>query len=237
MTFSLSSPIIKRSGPNAVVYDLSDPSTVAITLPVGSNWTSGLHWHETHIEYLRVIKGSIEVTLGNQRLKISAWDAITEIKVDKGVWHEWKRSDTNKGDDVVVLERTDPHDGQKAVFFWNLNGVLFNAQHASVPPYMPGTLHGWLMGFWINLRLFTIFNELDNFPIFINFQHVLSKSINVQVDPIRGQHLLRGLDRLISHLILQAASWTAWLLGIQAVDEQFTPKGAMARWKQSKRRK
>lgn len=30
-------------------------------MPVGSKWTAGLHWHETHDEVLRVVKGRAKV--------------------------------------------------------------------------------------------------------------------------------------------------------------------------------
>lgn len=233
--FSLQSPIIKRSGPNAVVYDLTDSATVAITLPVGSAWTSGLHWHEKHTEFLNVVKGSIEVVLGDQNLTVSASDKITEIQVDRGVWHEWKRADANKEEEVVVLERTEPHDGQKHVFFWNLNGVISQAQNASAPPYMPERLHGWLVEVWTTLSLFAIFNELDNVPVYVNFSQALNRTSSVKSETFIGQLLLHWMDWLFSHILLLAASWIAWVMGIKAIDKKFTPKDVMKRWKQSTR--
>jgi uncharacterized RmlC-like cupin family protein len=111
-------PIITRGLPNAVVYNLSDQFQTTITLPSGSTWTSGLHWHETHTEYLRLVKGTIRVRLGNTTSIISAHDSPEpmEVKVERNVWHEWSRA-TPDGEEVIVIERTDPADHENHLFF------------------------------------------------------------------------------------------------------------------------
>ncbi|MCJ1233927.1 hypothetical protein MMC14_001885 [Varicellaria rhodocarpa] len=109
------SSLITRSWPNAVIYDLTHPSHTKITLPRGSTWSSGLHWHETHIEYLRVLKGSVRVRLGDTFSIISVSKAgdnkPVDVKVDQYQMHEWSRADLD-GEEVVVVERTDPVDGE-----------------------------------------------------------------------------------------------------------------------------
>lgn len=229
-----SNTIIKRDAPDAVFYDLSEPHQVTITLPPSSTWSSGLHWHERHVEYLRVIKGSVRVTLDSQVRTISATDAETEVKVDRNVWHEWRRADIEGDEDVVVVERTDPEDGEKAVFFWNLNGVILRAQGLTCPPYMPKLLHGVLLDAWVTLSLFAIFRGLDNIPVFVNVLQAFSKRGFVFADKTLGHNVLRGVDLVISRTILLLASSISLLFGIRAVREEFTPDEVRQNWAASR---
>lgn len=225
-----SDPIIKREAPDEVVYDLSERHQVTITLPAGSTWSSGLHWHEKHVEYLRVIRGSVQVTHGSQVRTISATDAETEVRVDRNVWHEWRRADIEAGEDVVVVERTDPEDGEKAVFFWNLNGVILKAQSLNCPPYMPKLLHGILLDAWVTLSLFSIFRVLDNIPVFVNVLQAFSKRGFVFAEKTLGHNALRGVDLVVSRMILLLASGISLLFGIRAVREDFTPGDVRQNW-------
>ncbi|KAH7039766.1 uncharacterized protein B0I36DRAFT_357160 [Microdochium trichocladiopsis] len=63
-TSTANQKVFTRPLPNAVTYDLSTPDQATIRLPPGSTWTSGPHWHDTHTEFLQVIKGRAEVILG-----------------------------------------------------------------------------------------------------------------------------------------------------------------------------
>ena len=225
--------VIRRNPPNAVVYDLSLPNQVTITLPTGSTWTSGLHWHENHLEYLRVVQGSVRVRLGDTVQIINAsrsdQNVLPEIRVDKNVWHEWSRAEPG-GEDVIVVERTDPEDGEKAVFFWNLNGVILKAQAASKPAAVPGFLYGLLMDFWLTLNLFTIFRKLDNIPVFLNVAALVSSRGVVVIEGSLRQRLFKRIDWGSSHLALELAAIFGWLLGVHAVREEFTPPEAIRRW-------
>lgn len=234
MSSFTNNPIIKREAPNAVVYDLSEPHQVTITLPAGSTWSSGLHWHEQHVEYLRIIKGSVQVTLDSQVRTISSTDAETEVRVDRNIWHEWRRADIEGGEDVVVVERTDPEDGEKTVFFWNLNGVILKAQGLTCPPYMPSLLHGILLEAWVTLSLFAIFRGLDNIPVFVNVLQAFSKRGFVFTEKTLGHNILRGVDLIISHILLMLASAISVLFGIRAVREEFTPGEVRKNWVASK---
>lgn len=234
MTHFTNNPVIKREAPDAVVYDLSEPHQVTITLPASSTWSSGLHWHERHVEYLRVIKGSVQVTLDSQVRTISASDSETEVRVDRNVWHEWRRADIEDDEDVVVVERTDPEDGEKAVFFWNLNGVILKAQGLKCPPYMPKLLHGLLLDAWVTLSLFAIFRVLDNVPVFVNILQAFSKRGFVFAEKTLGHTALRAVDVVISRILLLLASAISLLFGIRAVREEFTPDKARQNWTASK---
>lgn len=232
--FSLSATVIERGLPNAVLYDLAEPDHVTITLPIGSTWSSGLHWHEKHVEYLRVVKGTIRVVLGDQVHTVSAGDENTEVRVDRNTWHEWRRDDAAHGDEVVVIERTEPEDGQKAVFFWNLNGVVIKAQHLTCPPYMSKVLHGLLLDLWVTINLFAIFRALDNIPVLINVPVAFSKRGFTFKNNTLGYILLRTTDRFASLLALFAVSWISWGLGMHPIRREFTPGNVWERWMQDK---
>lgn len=218
--FSLSTTVIERGPPNAVLYDLAESDQVKITLPVGSTWSSGLHWHAKHVEYLRIIKGTIRVVLGDQVHTVSAKDEITELRVERNTWHEWRRYDMAHGDDVVVVERIEPDDGQKAVFFWNLNGVIIKAQDLPCPPYMSKLLHRLLLDLWVTLNLLTIFRALDNIPVFINFATAFSKEASLSKKTL---WVTSYCGRQIASLHIWLCSWCPGLLG-DSVYTQFAGK-------------
>ncbi|KAH7265518.1 uncharacterized protein BKA55DRAFT_559137 [Fusarium redolens] len=221
--------VIERPLPNGVIYDMSTVGQVRITLPESSTWSSGLHWHETHDEYLKVVKGTIKVRLGDSRQVIHATDGIQpEIKVPRYAWHEWQRAAPD-GEEVIVIERTEPDDNDKAIFFWNLNGVILNSpkmlnDEASVVSRLPSRLQGLFLDIWIPLNLFIIFRSLDNIPVFLNAPDISRISDN----RVRGP--LQFIDRVVSYLILFAASLVGQALGVQPVRRQYTPDYAYAAW-------
>lgn len=210
--------VIER--PGSVIYDLSTPGQAKITLPPSSTWSSGLHWHEQHDEYLKVIKGSIRVRLGDTVQTITAGQP--EVKVAKNVWHEWQRAEAH-GEEVIVVERTDPDDGEKALFFWNLNGVILNAAadvSSFAGDWAPGAIKGLMIEFWITLNLFVIFAHLDNVPVFLNAPKILGSSSTVS----------SWLDRMVSHSVLFVAEWTGFVMGVRPVQRRFTPSVAHDSW-------
>lgn len=226
--------VIERPLPDGVIYDMSTVGQVRITLPESSTWSSGLHWHETHDEYLKVVKGAIRVRLGDSRQVISASDGNQpEIKVPRYAWHEWQRA-APEGEEVVVTERTEPDDNDKAIFFWNLNGVILDSpkmlsDETSVVSRLPSRLQGLFLDIWIPLNLFIIFRSLDNIPVFLDAPNLSRVSDN------RLRSLLQNIDIVVSHLILLVASWAGWTLGLQPVRRKYTPEDAYATW-QSRRK-
>ncbi|KAF5676106.1 hypothetical protein FHETE_2233 [Fusarium heterosporum] len=221
--------VIERALPNGVIYDMSRAGQVRITLPTSSTWSSGLHWHETHDEYLKVVQGTIRVRLGDSTQIISAPDGPqTEIKVTRYVWHEWQRAAPD-GEEVVVIERTEPDDNDKSIFFWNLNGVILNApkmlnDNSSFVARLPKRLQGLFLDVWIPLNLFVIFRSLDNIPVFLNAPEIL----NVSNKRLRGSAEI--VDRVLSHLVLFVACWVGWVMGVQPVQSRYTPEDAYAAW-------
>lgn len=222
-------PIIKRPLPNAVTYDLSSPYHVTITLPSGSTWSSGLHWHESHVEYLRIVKGRVRVRLGDTVRMISAAthdtgssiENVKETRVDKHMRHEWSRAELN-GEDVVVIERTEPTDGEKAIFFWNLNGVILDAQSRLKTRNATGFTvrpRQTLIELWLTLNLFVIFRSLDNFPVFLGL-------------PER----YHWAERIATHSVLQVAFILAYIWTIEPVDIRYTPEDIFREWQGGRKR-
>ena len=62
----LYSPLIPRLPPAAISYDLTHSSHTTITLLPCSTWSSGLHRHATHTEYLPLIRSRIAPRQGNR---------------------------------------------------------------------------------------------------------------------------------------------------------------------------
>ncbi|KAK3374574.1 Cupin, RmlC-type [Podospora didyma] len=225
--------IITRPFPNAVTYDLSTPNQVTITLPLKSIWSSGLHWHETHTEYLRLVKGKIRVRLGDETSIIHASPQAIEIRIDRKVWHEWSRvppdnedgSGEEDDEDVVVIERTDPADGAKAIFFWNLNGVILKAQRSVKPSLLPPWLFGVLMECWVTLNLFTIFATLDNVPVLLGVRDGMLKRRRSSVVAVHSwtDWLLMWVEWTWAHATLKVALTVARLVGAEPVSKEFTP--------------
>lgn len=108
--------------------DSSRPGITQITLPEKSTWTPGPHWHETHIEYFRVLQGRVLIKLGDKTRIVTREDG--NVIVQKYLVHEFMRADRDlPGDqkdsgDVVTEEWTDPADGIKHVFFRNIFSTL-----------------------------------------------------------------------------------------------------------------
>lgn len=61
------------------------------------------HWHETHDEYMLVVEGKLEITLGSTARIYTPDDG--EVHIPKGTSHSLKGI---KGVSTVVQERTDP---------------------------------------------------------------------------------------------------------------------------------
>lgn len=128
-TFHRTNPSSPREHAIFVLQDdPSRPGVTQITLPEKSTWTPGPHWHESYIEYFKVLKGRVLVKLDGVSRIVIPEDG--PIKVDKFVVHEFMRTDRDRPDDekddgeVITEEWTDPADGQKHIFFRNVFSIL-----------------------------------------------------------------------------------------------------------------
>jgi hypothetical protein len=203
---------LNRPGNVTYTFDASRNPLKAtkITLPPGSPWTSGLHWHETHTEYLQIIQGVARITLNGTTENYTAADSI--IVVPRFARHEWQRadavqphrgrtgSDSQPAIDLIVREWTDPVDCQKEIFFRNLNSVILDA-----------TAAGPLSEFWLTLQLFMIFAVLDNYPMLYS-------------GPRSLPFLAPAFEWVFTHAALFLATLVGRVFAMRAVYDEYTPR-------------
>lgn len=183
----------------SVTYALPSPPfsspVVTITLPPKSTWTSGLHWHETHTEYLQIVRGTALVTLNKSTRTYTAADGI--VIIPRFARHEWQRAIAD-GEELVVREWTDPADGAKEVFFRNLSSVVVDC-----------TKNGPPKEWWLTWQLFVVFWGLDNYPVFLEIAWV----------PLVGS----TLEWALTHLLLLAAVLAGKIVGLKSAYGEYTP--------------
>jgi hypothetical protein len=206
------SRIIQRPAPEAVIYNLTSTTSTRITLPMGSTWSSGLHWHNTHTEYLRLIQGSIRVVLGSAEHTITARPDEAEedqivLIVEKGVQHEWSRAAIDDGIDVIVEESTEPRDGMKTVFFWAVNAVVLEGIER-IKGSRTG-LGAWIEEWLLWWKLMIVFWELDNWPVF------------------GGRYFAQSLH---TFTVLSVAGWLGWACGTKVIRKDIMPEDAWELW-------
>ncbi|SPJ72438.1 uncharacterized protein FTOL_02166 [Fusarium torulosum] len=110
---------------------------VHIYIKAGENTPgTGLHWHETHTEYLEVVQGYALVTVGNYTSVFSKDDGI--ITIPRYAIHQYMRADkteqgkVGKDVDLIVREWTEPGDGDKEVFFRNIISLMIDKKDTSL---------------------------------------------------------------------------------------------------------
>ncbi|RVX72605.1 hypothetical protein B0A52_04001 [Exophiala mesophila] len=197
--------VFHRAGSEAVAYDLSQPHRVTITVPTGSLWTSGPHWHESHTEYLQIKQGRALVRLGPGIKEYSAQDGI--IQVPRYAVHEWQRvPHSEDGEDLIVQEWTIPEDGDKEAFFRMLNSFLTEQEPQKL--YHVHKVVRWMVGRWVEqwvvmLQLFAIFQAWDNYPVFLGDDS-------------------GWIGWLTTHLVLGIASMAGLLIGVRGDYPEYT---------------
>ncbi|EMT63090.1 hypothetical protein FOC4_g10013294 [Fusarium odoratissimum] len=119
------------------------PGVVDIYLRAGDNTPgTGLHWHETHTEYLQVVQGYALVTVGDRTAIFSKDDGI--ITIPRYTIHQYMRADkTDEGKagkdvDLIVREWTEPGDGDKEVFFRNMISLIMDKKDGALGPEVFG---------------------------------------------------------------------------------------------------
>ena len=214
--------LFERKGPEAVIYDLSNPECVTITIPPGSQWTSEAHWHETHTEYLQVLHGRAFVRLGDATREFEPADGA--IEVPRSTVHEWHRVKADDDqEDLVVREWTVPEDGQKEAFFRMLNSFLIEEDPASLytaPRMTPRWVIGWIEQWVVMMQLFAIFRACDNWPVFV-----------------RGDTNTNGgspglFSWLVTHFVLNVSSGVGYVFGLRGRYGEYVADGLLDRRRQ-----
>ena len=201
---------LNRTNQAILSFDTSSPSSYVTTISLfhGTAWTSGLHWHETHTEYLQVVKGRVLVQIGNSK-QVCGPDAGV-LQINTNVRHEWgsasgpqgnEREDAEEDDEfeVVVREWTEPCDGQKEIFFRNLMSILEDQSKYRFK---------WM----IPVQLFTTFGVMDNYPVVV-------------------QSNSKTVEKVVTYTAISVASLIADFIGIQGVYREYTPKPLWDIWK------
>ncbi|KAF2036478.1 hypothetical protein EK21DRAFT_95757 [Setomelanomma holmii] len=237
----------------AVAYHIpTSPANLrtTISLPLHSTWSSGLHFHTQHTEYLHLLQGSICLTLNAQTHILSAAAGGTVspytghllkpglvIEVPRYARHNWSRAEskfTGRGfgvgvrlarpedvdEQVIVEEWTSPFDISKPLFFWNLNGVITAPE--DVPLSLLQTVVKRVLGpWWIPFQLFVIFWELDNWPVFVGMRGLVRPWEGA------GEWVFRCFEGLVEYVmtfvVLFAAKVLGWVIGVRAVERARTP--------------
>ncbi|KAF4453377.1 Dolichyl-phosphate-mannose-- mannosyltransferase 2 [Fusarium albosuccineum] len=148
----------------------SKSTVVNIVFRTGDNIPStGLHWHETHTEYLQVVQGYALVTVGDRTAVFTKDDGV--ITIPRYTIHQYSRADnTEEGKagktmDLMVREWTDPADGDKEVFFRNIISLLKDKKDTVSGTI--GMLFSIMVVAWAH----------DNYPVFWQGPGFLGKSV------------------------------------------------------------
>jgi hypothetical protein len=204
-----------RQGREAVTYHIpispsppdadSDQLTLktTISLPRHSVWTSGLHFHVQHTEYLRLLRGCIFVYLDGEVkiLSVKAGGDVgiyetsgvvegLEVVVPKYARHSWGRAkeylEANR--DLGRRPRREREiedlDEEVVVEEWtdpvDPGKPLFfwNLNGVITAPFTGVSVRQnlgrkMLGSWWIPFQLFIIFWDLDNWPVFLNLRNAL----------------------------------------------------------------
>jgi len=97
---------------------------------------------------------------------------------------------------LVVEEWTDPFDGEKEVFFRNLNSVILDTTESST----------WWVEWWLSVQLLAVFAKADNYPVFW---------------PQSNGH--ETMQYLLTNLVLVMARGVGRLFGAKGTYEEYTP--------------
>jgi hypothetical protein len=183
----------------------------------GCKNSTGLHWHETHTELLRVVQGVGCLERNGQPQIITKADGA--LVIDKGVRHAYWRADRDfrsakdggKGgmlehvderklkEDFVLVESTDPVDRDKEIFFRHILSLLEEKGDGVLP------------ALWVLWYFFVVMYGHDNYPVFVNWTSWF------------GQGIGRILEWVVAHFVLNVAVFWGWFAGLRSTYDEYTP--------------
>ena len=262
---------VLRPGAEAVAYHIpiapaSSSSTIlksTIVLPRHSRWTSGLHFHTAHTEYLRLVQGAIFVELDGEKKILSAkaggevsWAhslrLLNEgliIKVDKFARHNWGRAEgymnSRKLATCVRIVLPEDHDEEVIVEEWtdpaDISKALFfwnlngflTAPQNSRLPMRQSVLKTIIGPWWIPFNLFVIFWELDNWPVFVSMRGRTGPWMRESL----GDIFERLVEYIVTFFVLFGAKTLGRLANIQGLSRERTPDDLWEEYRKNHRPK
>ncbi|OAL53780.1 hypothetical protein IQ07DRAFT_318981 [Pyrenochaeta sp. DS3sAY3a] len=258
---------VVRSGPEAVVYHIpvsptSSESTIlktTIALPRHSRWTSGLHFHATHTEYLRLLKGSIFVELYGELHILSAQAGGTVsvrtgellerglvVKVEQYARHNWGRAKEymhrpgrfgfhtrveypKDSEDEVVVEEWTDPADISKPLFFWNLNGVINASTDASVSTTQKIARKLLGNFWIPFQFFIIFWELDNWPVFVRLHGLMPPKMGDF-----GAYIEHLAEYAMTWVVLLIAKSFGSILGVHAVAQERTPPDLWENFKRSR---
>ncbi len=206
--------IANEGGAKFPVPSGSSPE-VALVFFVGSKRATGLHWHETHTELVRVAQGAACLETDGFVRVITERDGI--VLIQPGVRHQYWRADRDacvesEDDrllgvareelerDLVIMESTEPADRDKEVFFRQILSLLEEMRGNGVREIA-----------WMLWSSFVVFYGHDNYPVV------------VKVTRRFGERLGKTLEWVITHSILTIAAILGRFVGLRSTYDEYTP--------------
>lgn len=224
--------------PGAASLSLDDdPSIVHATIPVGSNWTSGRHWHDDHAEHWKVISGAMLITVNNNSFVVT--DTSPIVSISRKARHELMRWDCPGRKDhqhaaqqafeeqmkakgqsmeleslraqaVEAEEWTTPADGEKQIFFRNVLSATSEPRNG-------------ILG-----------NILRFIHILIIFQGLDARMVILDLGAEDGKGWRGMVEEMIWWALQEMACMIGFVLGLQPVNEAYTPGRSISQWQGKK---
>ena len=206
-----------------------------MTVPVGSSWTPGLHWHNDHTEHFQVLSGAMLITVNNKsfiltggspavtiprkaRHELMRWDCPGRKGYQKVAQEAFRKEMLAKGQSkelerlrvqvVEAEESTTPADGEKEILFRNLLSAITEPRSGIL---------GEIMRF---VHIVIIYQGLDVRMVILDMG-------------AENGHGWRGMvEEMIWWLILGMASLIGGVVGLKPVSEAYTPGRLISEWEE-----
>lgn len=217
--------------PRAASHSFNDPSKAHLTIPVGSAFTTGRHWHNDHAEHFKVLAGALLITINNKSFVVT--DASPAVTIPRKARHELMRWDCPgreghqnaaqeefrkimlakgqlkelekfQAQEVESEEWTTPADGEKEVFFRNMLSAVSEPRTG---------LFGQILRF---VHIVIIYHGLDTRMVILDMG-------------ADGHGWRAMIEEMIWGLVLGMAGLIGGALGLQPVSEAYTPGPLIAK--------
>lgn len=221
--------------PGAASHSFDTPSKTHLTVPVGSAWTPGRHWHNNHTEHFKVLSGAILVTINNNSFVVTG--ASPTLTIPRKARHELMRWDCpgRKGHQNVAQEAfrkemlakgqskeleklraqqveaeewTTPTDGEKEVFFRNLLSVISEPRKGIL---------GEMLRF---IHIVIIYQDLD------------TRMVILDMGSEDGNGWRGMVEEMMWWVVLGVAGLIGGVLGLKPVSEAYTPDRLISQWEE-----